>query len=55
MYIDLGKQTITRRLIGSDAEVFLNRKCCADTYFQRRAQHSENIARKERGLRRTIY
>jgi hypothetical protein len=55
VYIDLGKQTITRSPLGSDAEAFLNRKCYADTYFKRRAQHSQDIARKEHGLRRTVY
>lgn len=55
MYINLSKQTITRRLIRSDAKVFLNRKCCANTYFQGRVQHSQNTPRKEYRLRRTIY
>jgi hypothetical protein len=55
VYIDIGKQTITRSPLGPNAEVFLNRKCCAETYFQRRSQHITDTTGKEHGLKRTVY
>lgn len=55
MYVDLGKQTTARSSVGSDAEVFLNRSCCANTYFQRYAQHNGDPPNIKRALDRTVY
>lgn len=55
IYVDLGKQTTAQSLIGSEAEVFLNRSCCANTYFQRRAQRNKEVSNKTRALKHTVY
>jgi hypothetical protein len=55
IYVDLGKQTTAQCVMGSDAEVFLNKSCCANTYFQRRAQHNTEFSNKKRVLKHTVY